>query len=138
MHIKSNRRRIVESQVPTYTRFIMPRQKKTRFCRGVEGYNLYKPAGVPLSQIEISELGLDEIEAMRLCDLEGKQQEEAANAMGVSRGTIQRLLETGRQKAIDALVHGKALSFSDADHVCIRSPRGGGMGRHRCRGGRGS
>ena len=99
-----------------------------RFCRGVEGYNLYKPAGVPLSQMEVTELGLDELEAMRLCDLEGKQQEEAAAAMGVSRGTIQRLLETGRGKAIDALVHGKALSFSDADHVCIRPHHG-----RRCR-----
>jgi predicted DNA-binding protein (UPF0251 family) len=129
---------IAEIRVPAYTWFIMPRQKKMRFCRGVEGYNLYKPAGVPLSQIEITELGLDEIEAMRLCDLEGKQQEEAAEAMGVSRGTIQRLLETGRRKAIEALVHGKALSFSDADHVCIRSSRPGGMGRHRCRGGHAS
>lgn len=102
----------------------MPRQKKMRFCRGVEGYNLYKPAGVPLSQIEVTELGLDELEAIRLCDMEGKQQEEAADAMGVSRGTIQRLLETGRHKVIAALVHGKALSFSDAEHVCIRPHHG--------------
>jgi uncharacterized protein len=118
-----------------YTRDAMPRHKKVRYCRGVEGYNLYKPSGIPLSQIDISELGLDELEAMRLCDAEGKQQEEAADVMGVSRGTIQRLLETGRRKTIDALVHGKALSFCDEDHVCIRPQAGRGRGRGH-RGGR--
>jgi predicted DNA-binding protein (UPF0251 family) len=91
-----------------------------RFCRGIDGYNLYKPSGIPLSSMEIIELGLDELEAMRLCDFDGMQQEEAADAMGISRGTIQRLLESGRRKTLDALVHGKALSFADADHVCIR------------------
>ena len=109
----------------------MPRQKKMRYCRGVEGYNLYKPSGIPLSQMEISELGLDELEAMRLCDGEGKQQEEAAEIMGISRGTIQRLLDAGRKKTIDALIHGQALSFSDEDHVCIRPQPGRGRGRHR-------
>jgi len=123
-----------------YTGFDMPRNKKMRYCRGISGYNLYKPSGIPLSQMDIIELGLDEVEAMRLCDLEGMQQEEAADAMGISRGTIQRLLEAGRSKMLDALVHGKALSFADAEHVCIRPPtevrrghgsRGGGNGHGR-------
>lgn len=114
-----------------YTRNTVPRQKKLRYCRGVDGFNLFKPSGIPLSQIEIVELGLDELEAMRLCDLEGKQQEEAADQMGVSRGTIQRLLQTGRKKLLTSITEGQALSFQDADHVCI-SPRPGwvGHGRH--------
>ena len=107
----------------------MPRNKKMRYCRGIDGYNLYKPSGIPLSQMEVIELGLDELEAMRLCDFDGKQQEEAAVAMGVSRGTIQRLLESGRRKTLDALVGGKALSFADADHVCIRPSTARGRGR---------
>lgn len=77
-----------------------------------------------MSQMELLELGLDELEAMRLTDLDGLQQEEAAEEMGISRGTIQRLLESGRKKTLDALVNGKALSFADADHVCIRPPKG--------------
>ncbi len=109
----------------------MPRQKKMRYCRAIEGYNLYKPSGIPLSQIEIRMLGLDELEAMRICDSEGKQQEEAAEIMGVSRGTIQRLLESGRKKMVDALVQGDALSFSDDDYVCIHPLPGRGRGRHR-------
>jgi len=108
----------------------MPRNKKMRYCRGVNGYNLYKPSGIPLSQMEIIELGLDELEAMRLCDHDGKQQEEAADAMGVSRGTIQRLLESGRRKTLEALVNGKALSFADAEHVCIDPNRPARRGRH--------
>jgi predicted DNA-binding protein (UPF0251 family) len=109
----------------------VPRQKKLRYCRGVEGFNLFKPAGIPLSQLEIIELGLDELEAMRLCDLDGKQQEEAAEAMGVSRGTIQRLLQSGREKLLTSITEGQALSFEDAEHVCISSRHG----RHGRRGG---
>lgn len=114
----------------SYTATVMPRNKKMRYCRKVEGYNLYKPSGIPLSQIEIIELGLDELEAMRLCDYDGMQQGEAADVMGVSRGTIQRLLEAGRRKTLDALVRGKALSFADAEHVCIDSNRPIRPGRH--------
>jgi len=108
----------------------MPRSKKPRYCRDIHGYNLFKPAGIPLSHVELTELGLDELEAMRLCDLDGVQQEEAAMEMGVSRATIQRLLETGRRKVSDALVHGKALSLADADHVFIRPLPPRGPGRH--------
>ena len=118
----------IEARHP-YTPTAMPRNKKMRYCRGVNGYNLYKPSGIPLSQMEIIELGLDELEAMRLCDFDGMQQEEAADAMGISRGTIQRLLESGRRKTLDALVSGKALSFADAEHVCIRSTSETGRGR---------
>jgi len=56
---------------------------------------------------------------MRLCDSDGMQQEEAAIAIGVSRGTIQRLLESDRRKMLDALVNPKTLSFASAEHVCI-------------------
>jgi predicted DNA-binding protein (UPF0251 family) len=114
----------------------MPRRKKLRHCRRIDGYNLYKPAGIPLAQLELIELGLDELEAMRLCDYEEKQQEEAAQTMGVSRGTIQRLLQSGRKKLLDSLVHGKAVAFADAEHVCIRPFGPGGRGRHGRRFGR--
>jgi len=118
-----------------YTLVTVPRQKKLRYCRGVDGFNLFKPSGLPLSQLDIVELGLDELEAMRLCDLEGKQQEEAACAMGISRGTIQRLLQSGRKKLLSSITEGQALSFEDADHVCISPRPGRGRGRHGRRGG---
>jgi predicted DNA-binding protein (UPF0251 family) len=52
---------------------------------------------------------LDEFEALRLADLDGLYQEQAADAMNVSRPTFGRVLETARRKMADALVHGKAL-----------------------------
>jgi len=111
----------------------MGRQKKLRYCREFSGVNLFKPSGVPLSQIELIQIALDELEAMQLCDFEGHDQAKAAGEMGVSRGTLQRLLYSGRRKLIDAVMHGKALTVQEADHVVIRGPgqlsRGRGYGR---------
>jgi len=109
----------------------MPRPKKTRACRHFSGFNLFKPAGIPLSQTEIVEVGLDELEAVALCDLEGLHQEQAAEAMEVSRGTVQRLLQNGRKQVADAIIHGKALAIQETEHVHVR-PRG--RGRRRMRG----
>ncbi len=47
----------------------------------------------------------DELEACRLVYLEGKSQSEAAKMMGISRGTLWRLLEAGRRKIVHAVVH---------------------------------
>lgn len=48
--------------------------------------------------MEIVELELDELEAVRLADYEGKSQIETGEIMNVSRGTVQRLLASGRKK----------------------------------------
>ena len=107
----------------------MGRQKKPRYCQGYLGYNLFKPSGIPLSQSEIVEIALDELEAMRLCDLEEHDQQGAAQSMGISRGTIQRLLYSGRRKVIDVIIHGKALAIQESKHVVIRRSRRRGQGR---------
>ncbi len=52
-----------------------------------------------------------ELEAMRLVDLEGLSQEEAGERMGVSRGTVWRLLQSARQKVITVIVQGRALDI---------------------------
>jgi hypothetical protein len=54
-------------------------------------------------------LTLDEYEAIRLADLEGLYQEQAAARMKVSRQTFGRIVETARRKVADVLVHGKTL-----------------------------
>jgi rubrerythrin len=58
-------------------------------------------------------LSPDELEAIRLSDLEGMYQDAAAGKMGVSRATFGRILSQARQKIADALVHGKVLSILD-------------------------
>jgi predicted DNA-binding protein (UPF0251 family) len=71
--------------------------------------NYYKPRGIPLSVLEEVTLTVDEFEAIRLTDLEGLYQADAAEKMSVSRQTLGRILESAHKKIADALVHGKAL-----------------------------
>jgi uncharacterized protein len=73
-----------------------------RFC-------YFKPAGVPLRTLEETALSVDELEALRLADLEGLYQDEAAERMGISRATFARIVETSRRKVAEALVNGRAL-----------------------------
>ena len=53
-----------------------------------------------------------EIEALRLVDLEGLSQEEAGTKMGISRGTIWRLLQSARRKVAQALTEGRPLTVT--------------------------
>jgi predicted DNA-binding protein (UPF0251 family) len=62
--------------------------------------------------MEIIQLAHDELETLHLCDGEGKTQEEAGISMGISRGTVQRLLSQARRKVAQALVGQKALAIS--------------------------
>lgn len=49
------------------------------------------------------ELNFSELEAMRLVDLVGLNQEQAGEKMEVSRGTVWRLLQEGRKKVVAGL-----------------------------------
>ena len=68
-------------------------------------------------------LTLDEIEAVRLSDLEGMDQDTSAKRMEVSRATYQRILYSARKAIADALVNGKAIEmkggrYTVADNRC--------------------
>ena len=80
-----------------------------------------------MTELEEETLALDELEALRLVDLDALSQEEAGERMGVSRGTIGRLLERGRRTVVDALLHGKALRIEGGEVVEDAFPR-----RRRC------
>jgi predicted DNA-binding protein (UPF0251 family) len=73
------------------------------------GATYFKPAGVPLRELEEVVLTLDELEALRLADLNGQYQESAAEQMKISRATFARIVEAARKKVADSLLHGKAL-----------------------------
>jgi predicted DNA-binding protein (UPF0251 family) len=72
---------------------------------------LYKPAGVPLREIEIVEVSLVEVEALRLTDVEGLTQEKAAERMGISRRSFWNDLTTARKKIAYALSNGCAIQI---------------------------
>jgi len=57
-------------------------------------------------------IGPAEIEDLRLVDLEGLSQEEAGEKMGVSRGTVWRLLQSARKKTVQALTEGRPLQIT--------------------------
>ena len=57
----------------------------------------------------IVELYADEVEALRLVDYEGLSQEEAASSMKISRGTVWRLLQSGRKKIVAMVIEHKQL-----------------------------
>lgn len=88
-----------------------PRPKKLRQCTGHFRGQAYKPVGIPMADLQQIELYRDELEALRLCDGEGLTQEEAGMKMGVSRGTIQRIITSARNKTARSLSEGHALVF---------------------------
>lgn len=87
----------------------MGRPRKPRRCRRFDGDRVFKPRATPMGELSVLELGLDELEAVRLCDIEGLDQASAGERMGVSRGTVQRLLRSGRKKLARAVVESSAL-----------------------------
>lgn len=62
-------------------------------------------------------LRVDELEALRLADLEGLYQEDCALRMGISRTTLSRTLTQARRKVTDALINGKRLVVTPAQEI---------------------
>jgi predicted DNA-binding protein (UPF0251 family) len=102
----------------------------------------FKPAGIPLRALEEVSVGLDELEAMRLADVEGLTHEEVGRSMGVSRATAGRILAGARRKVSEALARGWAIRVEGGvvetvlDEELPYLERGCGRRRRRRRGGR--
>jgi len=86
----------------------MPRRVRRRIRGNFENV-CFKPCGVPARMLDIVTLTPDELEAIRLADLEKLYHEEAAIEMQVSRPTFGRILNNARAKIADALLNGKAI-----------------------------
>ncbi|MDH4232990.1 MAG: DUF134 domain-containing protein [Nitrospirota bacterium] len=90
-----------------------PRHKKPRTCGCHFKGKAFKPTGIPLSELEKITLYIDELETLKLCDHDGLTQEEAGRKMGISRGTVQRLLSGARRKVATALSGCKAIVLEE-------------------------
>ncbi|MFH0883352.1 MAG: DUF134 domain-containing protein [bacterium] len=116
----------------------MPRPHIVREVSGNPVVKVFKPLGVPVSELDHVELTLDELEALRLAHLKGFYQVAISRRMGVSRQTVGRILESAHHKVTQAIVEGMTLSIgggtyreSDLDpYLCRR------CGRHHARHGR--
>lgn len=62
-------------------------------------------------------LTLEELEAIRLVDLEGLDQQEAAFNMGVSRKTLWNDLKSARKKVAMALINGYAIRIEGGSYI---------------------
>jgi len=87
----------------------MPRPKQCRRVSYSPDCTYFKPAGIPTSTLEEVVVAVDELEALRLADVEGLYHEKAANQMGVSRRTFGRIIDSARKKVAQALIQGMAL-----------------------------
>jgi predicted DNA-binding protein (UPF0251 family) len=89
----------------------MPRPCRCRRIRCKPDANYFKPRGIPLGMLEEVNLTLDELEAVRLADLEGLYQEDAAKRMDVSRQTFGNIINSAHKKIADVLLNAKALKI---------------------------
>ena len=85
----------------------------------------FKPRAVPLCELEETTLRLDEFQALKHAELDGKDQRAAAAAMKISRQTFGNILASARRKLADAVVNGKALKIEGGPAEHSRPTCGG-------------
>ncbi|MCU7496244.1 MAG: DUF134 domain-containing protein [Ignavibacteria bacterium] len=88
-----------------------PKKGRTISCSPAAYY--FKPRGIPMSELEEVVLETDEFEAVRLADLLGMKQEEAALSMNISRATFGRIVSKARKKLAESIINGKAIRISE-------------------------
>ncbi len=91
---------------------------------GLPQVSYYKPQGLPLRYLKETRLSVEEAEALRLKDLEGLDQQAAAERMGISRPTFQRLLKEARHHVAEALLGGRAIRI-EGGHFTLGGQAGG-------------
>lgn len=84
----------------------------------------FKPAGVRMQELQEVIITVDEIESIRLKDLSGMEQEEAAKKMNISQPTFHRLILSARKKISDAIVNGKAIKIEGGNYIFDRGKIG--------------
>lgn len=87
----------------------MARPTKWRKIENIPSIPYFIPSLTGVAEVPENILKLEELEAIRLKDLEGLEQEECAEKMEVSRPTFQRILLSAREKIADSLIKGKTI-----------------------------
>jgi uncharacterized protein len=100
----------------------MTRPKCVRLVSESPGTTYFKPRGIPMVELEEVTLAFDEFEALRLADLDGLYQEEAATRMKISRATFGRIVESAHRKVADALANGKAIKI-EGGNIAVAQKR---------------
>ena len=89
----------------------MSRGKKARIVGFIPENKYFFPANIVGRIVEEVIINIEEIESIRLSDIQGFEQDECAEKMNISRATFQRIINSTRTKIADALVNGKAIKI---------------------------
>ena len=108
----------------------MPREKICRRVCFAPSNRRFLPEVAGAGSVTLT---LDELEAIRLMDREGGSQAQCAQRMGVSRGTFQRILRSGRRKVAEALTQGLAICLEGGEYELAQTPCGCGRMCRGCR-----
>lgn len=101
-------------------RMVLPRDIKYRRVCSIPENLRFIPEG---SAEDVTVLTIEEVESLRLCDLESMDQDRAADLMNISRGTLQRILYSAHRKVAEALCKGREIQikgghFELSEAVC--------------------
>ena len=91
----------------------MPRPKIRRCLRFKPNVHYFKPQGIPLRHLKEVVLEPDEIEALKLHDIDGLEQIQAAKKMKVSQPTFARILDSTYKKIAQGIIKGKAIRIEE-------------------------
>ncbi len=97
----------------------MPREVKCRRVCSIPETLRFIPEG---SAEDVTVLTIEEVESLRLCDLESMDQDKAASLMNISRGTLQRILYSAHKKVAGALCRGREIHI-DGGHFELSEAR---------------
>ncbi|HOW42826.1 MAG TPA: DUF134 domain-containing protein [Candidatus Omnitrophota bacterium] len=95
---------------------------KKRMVVGSPRISLFSPRGRP-GRPDYVLLGVDQLEALRLADYQGKDQKSAAQSMRISQQTFSRILKKARQAVSDAIVNGKIIHIQGGAIVQEMEPK---------------
>lgn len=89
----------------------MPRPRLCRKINFDPDVTYFKPQGIPMRDLEVVELTIEEIEAYRLRHINNLNQQQSADKMHTSTSTYQRILYSANKKIANALVNGKTIKI---------------------------
>lgn len=95
----------------------MARPTKWRKVEFIPDVQYFVPSDIEDDALQENIIHIEELEAIRLKDLEGLEQEECAEKMEISRQTFQRILNSAREKIADCLVNGKAIRIEGGNYT---------------------
>ncbi|MCL4366833.1 DUF134 domain-containing protein [Patescibacteria group bacterium] len=91
----------------------MPRHRCPRFLQFKPDVYYFKPRGIPLRYLQTITLQPDELESLKLYEVDGLDQTTAAKQMRISQPTFARILDHAQRKVAEAIIKGKAIEIQE-------------------------